>query len=99
MKKSTELPSIRDAEYFVYGEAQDCRTLRVGYLQTALEISSKGDAAIYLLNPQVLTPEGEWEAWFFCDWLPGADLYGSFLEMMQAEYENFLDLRDIRDHR
>ena len=87
-------PSISDREYFVYGDAQDCSQLRVEYLQTTLEISEKGDAAIYLLNPQVITADGEWEAWFFGDWLPGADRYRSFREMMQAEYENFLELRE-----
>lgn len=86
--------TILDQDYFVYGDAQDCSKLRVEYLQTTLEISEKGDAAIYLLNPQVITEDGEWEAWFFGDWLPGADRYRSFREMMQAEYENFLELRE-----
>jgi hypothetical protein len=86
-------PSICDQEYFIYGDTQDCSKLRLEYLQTTLEISEKGDAAIYLLNPQVITADGEWEAWFFGDWLPGADRYKSFREMMQAEYENFLELR------
>ncbi|NET37886.1 MAG: SMI1/KNR4 family protein [Cyanothece sp. SIO1E1] len=84
-------PSISDQEYFVYGEQQDCSKLRVDYLKTALEISDRGDSAIYLLNPRVKTADGEWEAWFFGDWLPGADRYRSFREMMQAEYANFLE--------
>jgi SMI1 / KNR4 family (SUKH-1) len=87
-------PSIPDAEYFIYGDDQDCSKIRVEYLQTALEISKRGDGAIFLLNPQIVTPEGEWEAWFFGDWLPGADRYRSFQEMMQTEYESFLELRD-----
>lgn len=87
-------PSISDEEYLVYGEAQDCSKLRVEYLQAALEISDVGESAIYLLNPQVVTDDGEWEAWFFGDWLPGADRYPSFHAMMQAEYENFLELRE-----
>jgi SMI1 / KNR4 family (SUKH-1) len=90
----TALPEIPDADYFVYGEAQDCSRLRVQYLETTLEISEIGDSAIYLLNPSVITPEGEWEAWFFGNWLPGADRYRSFQELMQAEYENFLELID-----
>ncbi|HAA29651.1 MAG TPA: SMI1/KNR4 family protein [Cyanobacteria bacterium UBA8553] len=89
-----ETPSISNSDYFVYGDAQDCSTLRVEYLQTALEISEKGESAIYLLNPQVVAEDGEWEAWFFCDWLPGADRYRSFREMMEVEYENFLELRE-----
>lgn len=83
---------IPDHEYFIYGEQQDCSKLRVGYLRTALEISDKGESSIYLLNPQVVTENGEWEAWFFGDWLPGADRYRSFKEMMQAEYRIFLEL-------
>jgi hypothetical protein len=89
-----DLPTVTDAEYFVYGEDQDCSKLRVEYLNTAIAISDVGDAAIYLLNPQVVTATGEWEAWFFCDLLPGADRYPSFRDMMEAEYHNFLELRD-----
>ncbi|WP_416666372.1 SMI1/KNR4 family protein [Egbenema bharatensis] len=86
--------SVEDKEYFVYGSEQDCSKIRAEYLQTALEISKRGEAAIYLLNPQVITEEGEWEAWFLGDWLPGADRYRSFQAMMQAEYESFLELRE-----
>ena len=86
------LPTIPDRDYYVYGKDQDPVTLRVEYLQTALEISDVGDSAIYLLNPQVVTEEGEWEAWFFANWLPGAARYRSFQEMMEAEYQDFLAL-------
>jgi SMI1/KNR4 family protein SUKH-1 len=86
------LPTISDEDYFVYGEGQDPITLRVEYLQTALEISDIGDAGIYLLNPKVLTKEGEWEAWFFANWLPGAARYRSFQELMEAEYRSFLSI-------
>jgi SMI1 / KNR4 family (SUKH-1) len=83
----------RDVSYGIYGADQDCRTLRSQFLYSALEISQKGDSSIYLLNPQVTTENGEWEAWFFGNWLPGADRYRSFEELMQAEYQNFLELR------
>jgi len=91
---SSPCPSIPDEEYLIYGRDQDCSKIRAEYLQTALEISQRGEAAIYLLNPQIVTETGDWEAWFLGDWLPGADRYRSFQEMMQAEYENFLELRD-----
>ena len=82
----------------MYGDAQDCSQLRVEYLATALAISTKRNSAIYVLNPQVITNDGEWEAWFFGDWLPGADRYRSFQDMMEAEYETFLELReDVRN--
>jgi hypothetical protein len=62
-----ELPA---EEYFAYGEhASD---FKAGHLKEVLQISAVGDAAVYLLNPQVISKDGEWEAWFFANWLPGA---------------------------
>lgn len=89
-RRPLRTPSTPDAQYFVYGDQQDPTELRVEYLQSALEISAIGDAAIYLLNPEVVTPEGEWEAWLFASWLPGANRYRSFWELMQAEHAEFL---------
>lgn len=79
-------------EHLVYGETQDPITFRAEYLQTAIEISEEGDAAIYLLNPEVVTPDGEWEAWFLASWLPGARRYPSYWDLMQAEYASFIQL-------
>lgn len=84
---------LSDEDYFIYGDDQDCRHIIVNYLETALEISEVNDAAIYLLNPDVITEDGEWEAWFLADWLPGADRYPSFRELMQAEYLNSQEMR------
>ncbi len=90
---------VPDAEYFVYGKKQRPESLRVEYLETALEISAEGDACVYLLNPQVVTREGEWEAWFLASWLPGASRYRSFQKMMQAERKNFMDLKRQEEKR
>jgi cell wall assembly regulator SMI1 len=90
---NTTLPGLRpapratDAEYFVYGESQDPVWFRPEYLSSALEISDEGDSAIYLLNPEIVTPDGEWEAWFFANWLPGAVRYPSFWALMLAGYD------------
>ena len=78
-------PPIPDKKYFVYGARQDCVSFRAEYLQTALQISAEGDGAVVLLNPKIVTPDGEWEAWFFANWLPGAVRYRSFAEWLQAE--------------
>lgn len=91
---ATALP-VSDQHYFVYGEAQDCRKLRVNYLKNALAISAASEASIYLLNPEVITEEGEWEAWFLADWLPGADRYPSFQALMEAEYINSQEIRGV----
>ena len=79
------LPPVSDKEYFVYGARQDCVKFRAEYLQTALQISEEGDSAVVLLNPKVVTPEGEWETWFFANWLPGAVRYRSFAEWLASE--------------
>lgn len=82
---SGDLPAISDKEYFVYGGKQDCVNFRSEYLQTALQISEVGDSAVVLLNPKVVNAEGEWETWFFANWLPGAVRYRSFAEWLADE--------------
>lgn len=86
---------VPDAEYFVYGSQQDSCKIRPKYLKTALEISHDGDSGIYLLIPDQRNEEGEWEAWHFANWMPGAARYRSFEEMMKTHYENLKNNRDI----
>ena len=88
-------PSFTDEEYLVYDQTQDPARFRVEYLESALEVSDIGDSAIYLLNPKVVTPNGEWEAWLFANWLPGASRHRSFAELMQAEYQSFHERDDV----
>jgi cell wall assembly regulator SMI1 len=64
---------------------------RAAYLWSCLQISEEGDSAIVLLNPEVVTPEGEWEAWFLANWLPGVERYRSFREYMEHELESAYD--------
>lgn len=80
-----------DEKYFYYGPDQDPITLRDEYLLTALAISEDVEAAVYLLNPQIITASGEWEAWYFGYKLPGANRYRSFEEMMEAEYLRIIE--------
>jgi hypothetical protein len=57
-------------------------------LSDTLEISAHDidGSAVYLLNPKVVTADGEWEALYFATWNPGADRYSSFPDLMQKEY-------------
>ena len=80
---------VSDEDYFVYGEAQDEAVIRTHYLQTALAISVGMCGSVYLLNPQIITSNGEWEAWYFSVDHPGAFRYPSFQEMMEADYQRF----------
>ena len=84
---------LTDEEYLVYGDQQDSCRFRAEYLQTALEISDVGDSAILLLNPKLVSSDGEWEAWLFANWAPGAHRYRSFRELMQGEHDSFTQLR------
>lgn len=91
-------PDPDDAHYFVYGEHQDPAQMRSRYLFSALAISAGIDSAIYLLNPRVTTPRGEWEAWFFGSKLPGAYRYRSFQALMMAERQRLSSaLRHLAD--
>lgn len=90
---------ISDEEYLDYGEdGASASAFRSEYLKSALEISDRETAgtAVYLLNPQIVTPEGEWEGWFFAHWIPGAERYRSFWELMVASHASYLYMRDHR---
>ncbi|MET9736203.1 SMI1/KNR4 family protein [Streptomyces sp. NPDC006458] len=81
---------VCDEEYFVYGEAQDPVSLRPEYLPHTLKVSHTPEATdVYLLNPCVVTADGEWEAWYVAHWLPGAVRYRSFWDLMNGEYRSF----------
>jgi len=82
------LPAERD--YFNYSE-EDSVNFDVKHLAHTLCISEVGDSAVLLLNPMVVWPDGEWEVWFFANWLPGATRYRSFADWMRHE---LVTLRD-----
>ena len=79
---------VEDEHYFVYGKEQDPITVRPEYFQHCLAVSGWGDVAIVLLNPEVRFQD-EWEAWMWASWIPGANRYRSFEELMIEEYQNF----------
>ena len=76
-----------DADHRQYGDEQDSSGFDVSYLSTAIQISAVGDGVL-LLNPLVTTSDGEWEAWFFANWLPGARRYRSFIELVREIARN-----------
>ena len=86
--------AVTDEEYFDYGTGDEGveGSTRVEYLPFTVEISAteENGSAVYLLNPRVVTADGEWEAWFFADWNPGAVRYRSFWSMMRSEREYML---------
>lgn len=76
------LPAEQD--YFNYSQ-EDSVSFDIKHLAHTLCISEVGDSAVLLLNPMVVWPDGEWEVWFFANWLPGATRYRSFADWMRRE--------------
>ncbi|MFE6662135.1 SMI1/KNR4 family protein [Streptomyces sp. NPDC057697] len=85
-----EPDDIPDEQYDVYGDQQQPWAIRTAYLNDMLKISHTPDSGdVYLLNPHIRTPDGEWEAWYLAHWLPGAVRYRSFWDLMNDEYRTF----------
>ncbi len=81
-------PHVPDDEYFVYGKDQTPAALREEYFSSLLEVSAEAlTRSIYVLNPQIVTAEGEWEAWYWDH--DEITRYRSFWEMLQAAHEQF----------
>lgn len=76
---------IPDSKYYLYGMKQDSAVFRDQYLQSALMISRPTGDNVYLLNPKVVTKDGEYEAWFFSFDI-GAIRFKSFASLMRNLY-------------
>lgn len=84
---------IPDEKYFIYGPGQDSVAMRSEYLPECLQVAEPIDGYVFLLNPAVVTPEGEWEAWLFGTKLAGATRYRSWKDLVLQEW---WDLRHVR---
>jgi hypothetical protein len=85
-----ELEDISEDEHLCYGTEQDCGCFRRAYVPDLLQIGDEHDGSVYLLNPQVVDSDGEWEAWSFAHWYPGAVRYPSFEALVTEAYEQVL---------
>ncbi|MGI4738308.1 MAG: SMI1/KNR4 family protein [Janthinobacterium lividum] len=83
---------LSDERYLSYDNSQMEGILRPGHMRQCLMISDWGDAGFLALNP-AQQYEGEWEAWHFANWHPGAARYRSFAELMQHSYQQYKELR------
>jgi hypothetical protein len=53
-------------------------------LAETVVISTTADERVLLLNPRRIHDAGEWEAWDFATWYPGAYRYPSFAALVDA---------------
>jgi hypothetical protein len=63
-------------------------------LAATLVVSDEEDGARVLLNPAVVSEDGEWEAWFFAHWVPGAEAFPSFRALLETLHQ-----RHVREER
>ena len=82
-----EIYPVSDEQYFVYGPEQDTVWIRREYLPSCLQVAENVDGYLYLLNPEVVNPQGEWEAWVMGSKLAGAIRYRTWKELVAAEAE------------
>jgi len=65
-------------------DPDDPATMPVDELGDTIVISTTGDMRLLLLNPSRVDDAGEWEAWDFATWYPGAHRYPSFRRLVEA---------------
>ena len=85
-------PAVSDEDYFQYGEKQNSTSIRPEYLKSCLAVSGWGDASLLLLNPEIKY-NGEWEAWAFANWYPGAHRFKSFWDLVNEEFKSYLEIK------
>ncbi len=85
-----------EVDWFRVRNASWAETYRDTYpkLGSCLQVSEAGDSAVILLNPDVIAPDGEWQTYFFANWIPGAKAYGSFREFMEDELNSRCEWRN-----
>lgn len=92
---------LRGADELVWLRDEDPELVRIwaeasgdDALAGTLVVSDEEDAARVLLNPAVTDEAGEWEAWFFAYWVPGAEVFASFGALLDELHERY-----VRDER
>ncbi|MEV4063678.1 SMI1/KNR4 family protein [Nonomuraea dietziae] len=71
-------------------DPQDQWYLRQESMSASLCISEEIEGQVWLLNPHVVGPDGEWEAWDFASWHPGEVRYRSFWDLMEYQFGRYL---------
>lgn len=81
-------PNLADDIYLRYDDIQPPEgVIRPTHMQQCLMVSDWGDAGFLALNPAI-QHDGEWEAWHFANWHPGAVRYRSFVDLLRASLES-----------
>lgn len=90
---------LSEVDHRKYDPDMDPVEFRRALLGDAIQISEHEAGGVYLLIPTVMTAEGEWEAWSFSSWRPGALRSHSFIELLEAERERLSVIQGRRAAR
>jgi SMI1 / KNR4 family (SUKH-1) len=84
LQRSYDETNITDKEYRDYEDSKHMEALRHRYYPESLLVSKPWGVEddMVLLNPQIISDEGEWEVIFFANWIPGNQRYRSFFEFV-----------------
>jgi hypothetical protein len=82
------IPELPDSYSFDYDAPQDQDYFEVGdFLPHTLCVSENIEGSVYLLNPHIVTPGGEWEAWYLdASYMLGATRFQSFWHLMEDAF-------------
>jgi len=84
---------VSDEVYLDYENPAHNMAIRQHYYGDSLLISEASESELVLLNPFVVSPDGEWETIFSAHWIPGNERFRTFrdyLEKVVREEEQFL---------
>ncbi len=88
-----------DEEYFLYSSADGCYefpSIRLRHLPASLAVSEENMRTIFVINPNIVAPDGEWEAWDLSDKTGEVYRYRSFAELMMHLREiNLIELQQF----
>jgi SMI1 / KNR4 family (SUKH-1) len=80
---------LPDKDYLDYATPEHMVALRTRYYPDCLLVGKSWGVEddMILLNPHITFPDGEWEAIFFANWIPGNQRYRSFYDLVVASVD------------
>jgi len=95
LQESYQEDDVSDEVYLDYETPEHMVALRHRYYPECLLVGKEwigGGGEFVLLNPHIVSADGEWEAIFFANWLPGNERYRSFRDLVAGSVKALEEL-------